>query len=141
MTTPLAIRIVFWTWLIVAVAAGRLQWMQALPPIAMPAVILGLTALLALAYRKLASFRAWVDAIDLRGLVLLHVTRFAGFYFLLLYDRGELPYAFAVPGGLGDIAVAFLALRVSRFTLNENRRRHPHNGGKIVGLNDHILVI
>jgi hypothetical protein len=141
MTTPLAIRIVFWTWLIVAVAAGRLQWMQALPPIAMPAVILGLTALLALAYRKLGSFRAWVDAIDLRGLVLLHVTRFAGFYFLLLYDRGELPYAFAVPGGLGDIAVAFLALGVCLFPLNENRRRHALSVWNFVGLIDLLLVI
>jgi hypothetical protein len=54
--------------------------------------------------------RAWTRTVDLRVLVALHVTRFVGAYFLILYRRGELPYAFAVPGGWGDIAVASLAL-------------------------------
>ena len=64
MTTPLAIRIVFWTWLIAAVAAGRQGWLQAMPASAVPALVLGLTALLALAYRRLGAFSAWVDALD-----------------------------------------------------------------------------
>ena len=42
--------------------------------------------------------------LDLRLLVLYHLTRFVGVWFLVLYSRGELPYAFAVPGGWGDIA-------------------------------------
>jgi hypothetical protein len=51
-----------------------------------------------------------VATVDLRWLVLFHVTRFVGFYFLVLHVRGELPWAFAVPGGWGDIVVAALAL-------------------------------
>ena len=48
--------------------------------------------------------------VDLRWLVLLHVSRFVGFYFFLLYRRDELPFAFAVPAGWGDNLVAALAL-------------------------------
>jgi hypothetical protein len=141
MTTPLAIRIVFWTWLIAAVAAGRQGWLQAMPASAVPALVLGLTALLALAYRRLGAFRAWVDALDVRGLVLLHVTRFVGFYFLVLYDRGALPYAFAVPGGIGDIAVAALALAVCLLPWGEASRRRAISIWNIVGLIELLLTI
>ena len=48
--------------------------------------------------------------IELRRLVLLHLTRFVGFYFFFLCRRGELPFAFAVPAGSGDITVAVLAV-------------------------------
>lgn len=141
MTTPLAIRIVFWTWLIAAVAAGRQGWLQAMPASAVPALVLGLTALLVLAYRRLGAFRAWVDALDVRGLVLLHVTRFVGFYFLVLYDRGVLPYAFAVPGGIGDIAVAALALAVCLLPWSEASRRRAISIWNIVGLIELLLTI
>ena len=47
--------------------------------------------------------------IDLRWLVLLHLTRFVGFYFFLLCSRGQLPFAFAAPAGSGDIIVAVFA--------------------------------
>ena len=141
MTTPLAIRIVFWTWLIAAVAAGRQGWLQAMPASAVPALVLGLTALLALAYRRLGAFSAWVDALDVRGLVLLHVTRFVGFYFLVLYDRGVLPYAFAVPGGIGDIAAVALALAVCLLPWSEASRRRAISIWNIVGLIELLLTI
>ena len=51
--------------------------------------------------------------VGFRGLVLFHVTRlFAGAYFLVLCQRGELPCGFARPAGWGDIVVAVLALAV-----------------------------
>src|SRR6185369_6877436 len=100
MSTPLAIRTALWLWLIAALLAGRLLLLQRIPPPAIQGILAGLTLLLVLAYRGSANFRAWADAIPLRTIVLLHVTRFVGFYFLWLYQRGELPYAFAVPGGV-----------------------------------------
>ena len=112
-----------------------------MPASAVPALVLGLTALLVLAYRRLGAFRAWIDALDVRGLVLLHVTRFVGFYFLVLYDRGALPYAFAVPGGIGDIAVAALALAVCLFPWGEASRRRAISIWNIVGLIELLLTI
>jgi hypothetical protein len=50
--------------------------------------------------------------VDLRWLVGFHLVRLVGIYFLCLYARHELPYAFAVCGGVGDITVAVLALVV-----------------------------
>jgi hypothetical protein len=72
-----------------------------------------LTALVFFAYWKITPLRVWVLNIDLRWLVLFHLTRFfAGVYFLVLCQRGQLPCAFARPAGWGDIVVAVLALPV-----------------------------
>jgi hypothetical protein len=58
-------------------------------------------------------------SVDLRALVLFHITRFVGIYFLILYSRGKLPYDFAVPGGWGDIAVAVYAVLISVYVKPE----------------------
>jgi hypothetical protein len=52
----------------------------------------------------------WLDALDLRAVVALHLTRFVGVYFLLLYAKGDLPFGFAVPAGWGDTLVAASAV-------------------------------
>lgn len=141
MPTSLAIRIVFWIWLLAAVAAGHYLVLQRLPQPATPAILLGLTGALILAYRGLAAFRTWVDALDLRAVVLLHVTRFVGFYFLTLYNRGELPHAFAVPGGIGDIVVAVFAIVVVAFPLAESTRLRAIYVWNVVGFVDLLLVV
>lgn len=67
------------------------------------------TAALALVGR-LRALRRFARSVDLRLLVAFHLTRFVGLYFLVLHGRGELPYAFAVPFGWGDVAVAVVAV-------------------------------
>lgn len=56
------------------------------------------------------SFRRWVFTVDERVLIAPHLLRFVGAHFIVLFELGELPYKFAVPGGWGDIGVAFFAL-------------------------------
>jgi hypothetical protein len=141
MSISLAVRIVFWVWLLAAIAVGQSDFLQRLPTVAIQGILFGLTGLLVLAYRWIAPFRAWIVAIDHRGLVLLHVTRLVGLYFLLLYQRGELPYAFAVPGGIGDILVAIAAIAVAFWPLSDATRNRAIYIWNVAGLIDLLLVV
>src|SRR4051812_8068698 len=113
MSAALVVRLIFWTWFAAALLAGRNLVLQRLPPAAVPAMVFGLTAILLALYFLVSPLRRWADSVKLRDLVLLRVARFVGIAFLVLYQRGELPYAFAVPGGIGDIVVAAFALPVA----------------------------
>ncbi len=141
MPTALVVRLIFWLWLGTAFFAGHQLLLQRLPPFGVPAIVLGLSALLLLAYFRLAPVRAWVDALDLRTLVVLHVTRFVGLYFIVLYRRGLLPYDFAVPGGIGDIIVAVLALVVVFAPLADSSRERAIRIWNVLGLVDIALVV
>lgn len=141
MAAALIIRVVFWLWFLGALAAGHFLVLQRLPPIAVPGIIFGISGLVLLAAFRIAIIRAWIEALDLRALVLVHLTRFVGIYFLLLHQRGELPYAFAVPAGIGDIIVAVMALPVAFAPLEDGPRRRAIVIWNTVGLVDILLVI
>jgi hypothetical protein len=141
MRTPFAIRVVFWLWLLAAIATGHYLVLQRLPFFAAQGILLGLTALLVVCYRTVGPFRAWVDGLDLRALVLFHVTRFVGIYFLVLYRRGELAYEFAVPGGIGDIVVAALAVVVVLLPLTHSNQLRAIYVWNVIGFIDILLVV
>lgn len=107
------ILIVASAWLLLALLVGSSGVLASVPPLFPQVVLFGLTGILLLLFWKSLVCRRWALSVDIRALVLVHVSRFVGIYFLVLYSRGELPYAFAVPGGWGDIAVAATALGVS----------------------------
>ena len=121
----LIVRTLLWLWFAAAVAAGYFLALQRIAPGAIPLVIFGLTALALYAYFRLPGLRDWIDDLDPRALFQLHLTRFVGVYFLYLFNRGELPYAFAVPAGIGDIVVALLALALIADDLGEEVARRP----------------
>jgi len=141
MPTAFAIRLVLWIWLAAALYVGHSRFLVPLPPLALPAIVLTLTALLVLAYRRVTPLRTWIDSLDLRTIVLLHVIRFVGVYFLVLGDRGVLPQRIALPAGVGDIAVALLALVVALYPFSESTRRRAIYYWNIFGLVDILLVI
>ena len=141
MSIALVVRLVFWLWFAAAVLIGQLHLLQRAPAPAVPGVLAGLTALLLYAYFRIAPLRAWVDGLDLRSLVLVHLSRLVGIYFLLLYRRGELPYAFAVPGGVGDIFVAALVLPVLFWPGGPERRQRAITIWNVIGLTDILLVV
>lgn len=141
MPVSLLVRIILWLWFGAAIAAGHFLILQRLPPVAVPGVIFGLTVVVLLAYFRSSNVRAWVDDLDLRTLVLLHVTRFVGIYFLFLYQRGELPRAFAVPGGIGDIVVATMAIPVALAPLTIPQRHRAIVIWNVVGFVDILLVV
>ncbi len=92
-------------------ATGLSGWFRNAMAPAVALTVWTLTALALLACWKIAPIRVWAQSIDLRWLVLFHLTRlFAGAYFLVLCQLGQLPCPFARPAGWGDIIVAILAL-------------------------------
>ena len=94
-------------------AVGLSDWLHAANAQAVAATVWTLTALALFACWKIASIRVWVLNVDVRWLVLFHVTRlFAGAYFLLLCQRDQLPCGFARTAGWGDIVIAILAVAV-----------------------------
>jgi hypothetical protein len=80
-------------------------------------------------------------SLPLPVLLVPHASRFVGFYFLVLQSRGELPYAFAVPGGWGDIVVATTGLALAFVPREAVWRRKAYLAWNIFGLVDILFVI
>jgi hypothetical protein len=97
-------------WLLAALVAGASGLFSRLVPPFPQAVLLGLVIAQIFVFVFSPGFRNWCLSVDVRALVLFHLTRFVGIYFLILYSQGRLPYDFAVRGGWGDIAAAACAV-------------------------------
>jgi len=97
-------------WACIASAAGVAGWLERVTAPMIASIVWALTILVLIACWKILSLQAWVMNVDLRWLVRLHLVRFVGIYFLILSSRGQLPFAFAAPAGVGDILVAILAV-------------------------------
>lgn len=79
------------------------------PPIAI-ATGVGAPVLLFFAWLRVSqSFRDFLRSLDLRLIAGIQAWRWAGFGFLSLYAHDVLPAIFALPAGLGDMAVGFAA--------------------------------
>jgi hypothetical protein len=129
-------------WLLAAIGLGATGQMTSWRPPVPQIVLGGLTVLLLVAFGALPRFRQWLQALDLRWLVALHLTRFVGAYFLYLYYRhGALPRAFAVPGGWGDIIVATLALGLLGMPGRLEPRRWLVGLWNTLGLIDILFVV
>jgi hypothetical protein len=61
------------------------------------------------AYFRSSAFRAFILGADLRLVTAMQAWRWGGLGFLSLYANGILPWLFAFPAGLGDMAIGFTA--------------------------------
>lgn len=104
------VAIVLLIWCGSAALLGALGAVATLHPPFPQVILFGLLALLLIGYRFSSEFRRWLFSISLEWLISVHLVRFVGFYFLWLCEHGQLPFAFAVLGGSGDIVVATFAL-------------------------------
>jgi hypothetical protein len=96
------VTLVLLCWLCFAVGLGG--WFHNASAQAVAGTVWTLTALVLLACWKIAPIKVWALNV---------LTRlFAGAYFLVLCERGQLPCGFARSAGWGDIVVAVLALGV-----------------------------
>ena len=139
---PTAVLAALGVWLVVALALGASGRLQALQPPLPQLTLIALTVGALLATARVPAVRAWALSVDVRILVAFHLTRFVGSYFLVLYARGELPYAFAVPGGWGDILVASLALLLLLSGPPETAGRlRAYVAWNVLGLLDILFVV
>lgn len=97
-------------WLGLACMIGLTGLLERASAPAIAVIVWTLTILVLAAAWKVGPVRRWALNVAPRWLVLFHLTRFVGFYFLVLERRGEMPAAFAIPAGWGDITVAVLAV-------------------------------
>jgi hypothetical protein len=99
-----------WFVLVVALGArGAFLGRPGAPPIGMA---IGFTAPLLLFFawlRASSAFRDFILSLDLRLIAAMQAWRFAGLGFLFLYAYKVLPGLFALPAGLGDMAVGLAA--------------------------------
>jgi hypothetical protein len=139
---PRAVALVGAAWLLLAVVLGAAGAVRLLQPPAPALVLFGLTAAVLAATSRLPGVRAWVHGLDARWLVAPHLTRYVGIYFLYLYGQGRLPYAFAVPGGWGDIVAASLAVvLLLSGRPRGGARRALYLVWSVYGLIDLVLVV
>jgi hypothetical protein len=89
------------------------------PPIALGLAAVAPVAVFVSWYRLSARFRQFVSSLDLRALTLAQAWRVGGIVFLILYQQGVLPGAFALPAGWGDFAIGVTAPVVAWYW------RHP----------------
>jgi hypothetical protein len=126
-------------WLCIATGAGLAGWLETANAFTVAGIVWILTALILLACWKVPMLQRWVMTVELRWLVLLHLTRFVGFYFFVLSSRGELPFAFAAPAGWGDIIVAGLAILL--LALSDARNWTMLIIWNAIGLTDILFVV
>ncbi len=128
-------------WLAMALLVGASGRLEDLRPQTHQLILIALTVATLATVWFVPQLRRWAIQVDVRWLVGLHLTRFLGAYFLVLYKRGELPYAFAVPGGWGDIGVASLAALVLVLGPPDGRRRRVYLVWNVLGLADILFVV
>jgi hypothetical protein len=134
-----SVALILAAWLCLAAGVGIAGWLEGASAPVVAIIVWILTAAALLACWKVPTLKAWAMKVDLRGLVLLHLTRFVGFYFFYLCSRGELPFDFAAPAGWGDIIVA--ALAVLLLALSGARRWKMLIVWNTVGLTDILFVV
>jgi hypothetical protein len=105
-----AIALTAWFLLVASLGAvGAFVGAPGKPPLAI-ALGAGSPLLLFFAWMRLSqSFRGFVLSLDLRLIAGMQAWRWAGLGFLFLYAHNVLPAVFALPAGLGDMAIGVMA--------------------------------
>jgi hypothetical protein len=103
-------------WLAVAQHLGSTNAYFVTAPNSVPTVLFGVLVPLigaAIGLWLSGSLRSLVSAIPLHWLVASQVYRLGGGIFLVLWADGRLPWQFALPAGIGDVATGFFAVVVA----------------------------
>lgn len=128
------------TFAIVASSFHLYQTEPGKPPIPLLLGVLVPISVFAIWYLRSKRFREFVLSLDPRTLSTIHSFRWAGFVFLVLYAYGILPGLFALPAGLGDMAVGLTALLVGA-RLAAQRQRSAFIQWNLFGMADLVTAL
>jgi hypothetical protein len=136
---------VFIGWLAVAQYLGAANTYFATTERAVPTLLFGLLIPLAVAAIGLwqsESIARLVSAIPLHWLVAAQVYRAAGGIFLVLWVDGRLPWQFALPAGIGDVATGIVAVVVAaQLAQNAIGARRATYAWCLFGIADLVVAI
>lgn len=132
-------------WLFLSAELARAGVYQASVERLFPMIALGTTLPIVfglLAIRYSASLRAVLQAIPMHRMIAVQVYRAFGFMFLIAFSLGLIPGVFAVPAGIGDIAVGLLAPLVAwRAMKDPGRARGAIWAWSFLGIGDLVLAL
>jgi hypothetical protein len=110
------------------------------PPIPLGLAAVGPVAVFVFCYLASVRFRQFVLSLDLRMLTVTQTLRIIGIVFVILYQQGALPGVFALPAGLGDIAIGVTAPVVAWYW----KRPFPRKmfiAWNVLGIIDLVLAV
>ncbi|NIP38232.1 MAG: hypothetical protein GWM89_04070 [Candidatus Dadabacteria bacterium] len=113
--------VVLFIWFLIAFFLGFSGRVSEIPFPLPQIVLFGLVVVQMIFFGLSKGFRQWLYSVNIKYLVAVHLSRFVGIYFIILYSREMLPYDFAIIGGIGDIVVAVGALLILIFLSSINR--------------------
>jgi hypothetical protein len=86
------------------------------------------------------AFRQFVRSLSPHALTMAQTWRITGFVFIILNVYGLLPGVFAVPAGLGDMAIGATAPLIARRLVNANKRR-GFILWQVLGISDLLMAV
>ena len=140
-STSKAVLIVLAAWLTLAIVVAASGVLEDPPALMTPVLIWGPVLVFLVVFGRSPGLREWTYALNPRWPILFHVVRAAvGTGFLLMSGR-ELPGEFAIPAGVGDIAVGAAAVLVALYVPARTAlRRRVVFGWNLLGSLDMLLV-
>ncbi len=130
-------------WFIVCLSASALHLLRTdagRPPLPLLLAATGPIALFLLWFATSAEFRQFALSLDPHVLTMVQSWRMGGYAFLALYAHGILPGLFALPAGLGDMAIGATAPLVA-IKLTASRRRQGFILWQILGILDLVVAV
>ena len=120
-------------------ALGLLQRPPGQPPIPLLLAVLTPIAVFSIWYASSRPFREFVLSLNPRTLTFVQAERIGGLVFLAMYTYNILPGMFALPAGLGDIAIGVTAY-LAATSLVPHRRR-AFIAWQLLGILDLVVAV
>jgi hypothetical protein len=140
--TAMAVVLVWWA---IAMGLASQNAFASSPDTRMPLIGLGIAVPVVAGiaiYRSVQGVRELVNSIPLHLLVGVQLYRVVGALFLLSWARGELPGEFALPAGIGDVAVGLAAPAVAYALYKRRRNAIPlATAWNVAGILDLVIAV